>query len=133
MPTAKLRVTFPRDVQTVWNTVTSLTDTAWRKDLRKVEVLSETQFVEYTKDNFATTFTITASEPCRRWAFDMENANMTGHWTGVFSEENGETTVDFTETITAKRLWMKPFVGSYLKKQQAAYVEDLKKALETGK
>lgn len=133
MPTAKLRVTFPRDVQTVWNTVTSLADTAWRTGLRKVEVLSETQFVEYAKDNFATTFTITASEPCCRWAFDMENANMTGHWTGVFSEENGETTVDFTETITAKRLWMKPFVGSYLKKQQAAYVEDLKKALETGK
>jgi len=47
----------------------------------------------------------------------------------LFSDENGKTTVDFTEDVTAKKLVMKPFVGMYLKKQQAAYIADLKKAL----
>lgn len=35
----------------------------------------------------ATKFTITVSEPCRRWEFDMENNNMNGHWIGIFTEK----------------------------------------------
>ena len=59
----------------------------------------------------------------------MDNENMHGHWVGLFSCGNGETTIDFTENVTVKKLFLKPFVGAYLKKQQAAYVDDLKKAL----
>ena len=109
--------------------VTSLTEYGWRSDIEKIEVLSETDFVEYTKDGYATTFTITAAEPWQRWEFDMENDNIKGHWTGLFFQENGKTTVDFTEEVTAKKAWMKPFVKGYLKKQQERYIEDLKKAL----
>ena len=47
--------------------------------MSKIEVLSGTQFVEYTKGGYATTFTVTASEPQKRWEFDMENSNMKGH------------------------------------------------------
>lgn len=70
------------------------------------------------------------SEPCKRWEFDMENSNMKGHWIGVFSEENGKTEIDFTEDVIAKKMMMKPFVKSFLKKQQEQYITDLKKALE---
>lgn len=42
----------------------------------------------------------------------------------------GKTTIKFTEDVIAKKMIMKSFVGSYLKKQQAAYVRDLRKALE---
>ncbi len=54
---------------------------------------------------------------------------MHGHWIGIFSNYNGETTIDFTEDVTAKKIFLKPFVKSYLKKQQSTYVADLKKAL----
>lgn len=60
----------------------------------------------------------------------MENNTMSGHWTGLFAYQNGKTTIDFTEHVTAKKLFRKPFVGMYLKKQQKAYVSDLKRALE---
>lgn len=60
----------------------------------------------------------------------MENSNMKGHWIGVFSEENGKTEIDFTEDVIAKKMMMKPFVKSFLKKQQEQYITDLKKALE---
>lgn len=123
------KVLFPCSVEKVWNTVTSLTEYAWRSGLAKIEVLSETQFVEYTKDGYATTFTITASEPYKRWEFDMENGNMRGHWTGIFTQGGGETQIDFTEEVTAKKTLLKPFVGTYLKKQQDIYIADLKKAL----
>ncbi len=130
MAVSNIKVTLERDIQRVWEVVTSLENYAWRSDLDRIEILNEKQFVEYTKDGFATTFTITVSEPYKRWEFDMENANMKGHWTGVFTDLNGKTEIDFTEDVTAKKLLMKPFVKGFLKKQQEQYVADLKKALE---
>ncbi len=129
MPVSNMKAFFPCDVQTVWGVVTSLEQYAWRSDLSKIVVVNETQFKEYTKKGYATTFTVTAAEPCRRWEFDMENDNMRGHWTGIFTSRDGGTEIDFTEDVTAKKLFMKPFVKQYLKKQQALYISDLKKAL----
>lgn len=129
MAISNVRAELPFDVQKVWDTVTSLQDYAWRSDLSKIEVLSGDRFVEYTKSGCATTFTVTAREPLRRWEFIMENDNMKGRWTGRFSQKSGQTIVDFTEDVTAKKLLMKPFVKAYLKKQQAVYITDLRKAL----
>ena len=129
MPISNAKAKFNCSVQKVWNIVTSLTDYAWRSDLGKIEVVSENQFIEYTPEGYATTFTITLTEPYKRWEFDMENDNMKGHWTGVFSETGGETEIDFTEDVEAKKLMMKPFVKGYLKKQQAKYIDDLQQAI----
>lgn len=129
MAISNMKVTFQCDIQKVWNIVTSLENYSWRSDLDRIEVINKNKFVEYTKEGYATTFTITNTEPCSRWEFDMDNANMSGHWIGVFTYENGKTTIDFTENVTAKKLLMKPFVGAYLKKQQSVYATDLEKAL----
>lgn len=129
MAESTVKAAFPKDIETVWNTVTNLENYSWRSDLKEIKVKDETHFTEYTKDGFATNFIVTAKEPCKCWEFDMENENMKGHWTGIFTRENGQTKIDFTESVTAKKLFMKPFVKSYLKKQQAQYINDLKKAL----
>ena len=131
MAISKIKAVFHGDLHTVWDVVTSLENYQWRSDLSRIEVVNEKQFVECTKDGYATTFTITVSEPCRRWEFDMENSNMKGHWIGTFTERNGETEIDFTEAVTAKKLIMKPFVRGYLKRQQEQYVSDLRKALKS--
>ncbi|MDO4323352.1 MAG: polyketide cyclase [Lachnospiraceae bacterium] len=109
--------------------MTDLGNCAWRSDLGRIEVLNENEFVEYTKDGYATRFTTTVFQPCERWEFDMENGNMKGHWTGVFYRHGDKTTVVFSEDVSAKKLFLKPFVGGYLKKQQLQYFEDLKAAL----
>lgn len=129
MAVSNVKVTFQSDVQKVWEVVTSLEKYAWRSDLGRIEILNERQFVEYTKEGYATTFTITAAEPYERWEFDMENENMKGHWVGIFTRKGAQTEVDFTEDVTAKKVFMKPFVKSYLRKQQAQYVSDLRKVL----
>lgn len=131
MAISKIKVLFQNDVEKIWNIVTSLENYQWRSDLSKIEILNEKQFVEYTKDGFATTFTVTAFEPYKRWEFDMENTNMKGHWVGIFAEKNDQTEIDFTEEVKAKKLIMKPFVKAFLKKQQKLYVSDLKKALKS--
>lgn len=129
MPVVNEKVNFKDSVEKVWNIVTSLTDYTWRSDLSNIEVVNEKQFIEYTKNGYATTFTITRTEPFKRWEFDIENDNMKGHWTGLFSEKNGWTEVDFTEEVEAKKLFMKPFVRGYLKKKQEKYIADLMKAM----
>lgn len=130
MAVSNIKVLFQCDIKKVWDIVTSVEKYQWRSDLSKIEIINERQFIEYTKDGFATTFTITASEPCKLWEFDMENTNIKGHWTGVFTEKDGQTEIDFTENVTAKKLIIKPFVKTFLKKQQELYVSDLKKALQ---
>lgn len=129
MAVSNIKALFPSNVQAVWDIVTSLEHYEWRSDLDKIERIGENQFVEYTKDGFATTFTVTAFEPCRRWAFTLDNQNIKGNWVGIFSEKDGQTEIDFTETVTAKKWFMKPFVKAFLKKQQALYVSDLKNVL----
>ena len=119
------------DIQKVWDTVLNIEQyPLWRSDLSKTEILSDRQFIEYTKDHVATTFTVTLLQPCQRWEFDIDNSHIKGHWTGIFHRTGQRTEIQFIEDVTPKKIWMKPFVKSYLKKQQARFVDDLKAALK---
>ena len=125
-----IRAVLPCPAGRIWHTVTDLQHYGWRSDLSRIETAGDGQFIEYTTEGYPTTFTVTAMEPCRRWEFDMDNTNMHGHWTGTFVQNGANAEVSFTEDVTAKKLLLKPFVRTYLKKQQANYMRDLKKALE---
>ena len=130
MATSNIKALIPSDLRKVWDFVLDIENYGtWRSDLSKTETINEKQFTEYTKDGYPTTFTVTLVEPYRRWEFDMENSNMKGHWIGVFTNRGKETEIDFTEFVEAKKLLMKPFVKSYLKKQQAQFVADMRKTL----
>ncbi len=130
MAVSSKTVIFAASIAEVWDTITSCTKYSWRSDLSRIEVLEEQKkFVEHTKDGYQTIFTITVFEPYKRYEFDMENENMSGHWTGIFSVEDGQVRLDLTETVNAKKIFMKPFVQMYLKKQQELYLKDLQKTL----
>ncbi len=129
--TSNIKAVFPCDLQRVWKVVTSLTDYSWRSDIERIEVVSDTQFVEITKGGYITVFTITKQEPCCLWEFDMENEKMKGHWVGVFSGNEKTATIDFTEYIEPKKWFMTPFVKMYLKYWQVRYVRDLRNVLKS--
>jgi len=131
MAISNINAIIDKDIHKVWDIVFDIEKySVWRSDLSKTEIINEKQFIEYTKDGYATTFFTTTVEPYKRWEFDMENSNMTGHWTGIFISKGNETQIDFTESVTPKKWFMKPFVNLYLKKQQKQFILDLKKALE---
>lgn len=129
MAISNIKASFQSDIHKVWEVVTSVENYTWRSDLSRTEILNDKQFIEYTKKGYATTFTITAAEPYQRWEFDMENGNIKGHWIGVFTSKEGQTEIDFTEDVNAKKFFMKPFLKSCLKRQQVQFISDLKKAL----
>ena len=121
----------PHPPERVWAVVTDLDRWQWRSDLRRLDHAGEDAFTEYDKTGFPTRFTVTDRRPPSRWAFDVDNANLTGRWTGTFSPEGVGTRVTFTETITVKKPWMRLFAKGYLRRQQARYLADLGRALET--
>ena len=131
MAASQVTVEFSCPVETLWHTVTDLEHTGWRSDLARVEILDESRFVEHTRNGYATCFTVTAREAPRFWAFTMENGNMSGAWEGHFEETANGSRLVCTETVTAKCWWMRPFVPGYLKRQQALYMEDLRRALSS--
>ena len=129
MAASQVTVEFSCPVETLWHTVTDLEHTAWRSDIERVEILDAAHFVEHTRSGYATRFTVTACEALRLWAFTMENGNMSGAWEGIFTAEEGGTRLTCTETIAAKHWWMRPFVPSYLRRQQRRYLADLERAV----
>ncbi|MEG0664490.1 MAG: polyketide cyclase [Clostridia bacterium] len=130
MKSSTIVSSFKSPVEKVWNIVTDNTTYNWRSDLSKI-IVSEDQkcFFEFTKDGFQTKFSITVKKPYEKYEFDINNKNITGHWTGMFFSENSGTRIEFTEEITAKNPIMNLFISSFLKKQQNLYIIDLKKAL----
>ena len=129
MAVSIIKTVLSADISKVWDVVTDVENYSWRSDLSRTELLEKKQFVEYTKEGYPTTFTITSSVPYERWEFDMENSNMKGHWVGIFTPKEGKTEIEFTENVTVKKIFLRPFIKRYLRKQQALFVSDLRKAL----
>lgn len=116
MAVSNIKAIFENDIHKVWDIVFAVDKySSWRSDLSKTEIINEKQFIEYTKDGYATTFSITAVEPYRRWEFDMENSNMAGHWIGVFMAKGNKTQVDFTENVIPKKWFATVYKGNIIK------------------
>jgi len=125
MVSSKIKTKIDGNISDVWAIVTSLDNFKWRSDLKNIKVVDEKTFIEYSKDGFETVFTVTFFKPCEIWEFDMNNANMTGHWSGRFSETEDGVELDFTESVEVKKWFLVPIVKLFLKSQQRRYIRDL--------
>ena len=130
MTIATKEIQIKNTVKQVWNTVTDLKNYEWRSDISRIDIVNEKTFVEYSNENIATRFTITAFEVGKRYAFTIENSNMRGKWEGTFKKDGEYVLFTCTEDVEAKRFFMKPFIKKFLKLQQERYAMDLLQALE---
>ncbi len=115
----------------LWDIITDNNDYSWRSDLSKINIVDDTHFIEYTKNNFPTYFTITLKEKLKEYRFDIENANIKGKSICIFRElPTANIELDFTEEIEVTNFIMKIFAKFYLKIQQKRYMKDLEKRLK---
>lgn len=124
---------FQSNIETVWDTITSLTEYTWRSDIKTIEIVDDTTFIEYTKSGYPTTFVIMDFVKPKRYAFTIDNTNIKGHWLGSIKEVNGLIEIEFTEDVEAKKWFLKPILKIYLHLQQKKYVQDLKMKLNGNK
>ena len=60
MAVSNINAIINKDIHKVWDIVFAVEKySEWRSDLSKTEIINEKQFIEYTKDGYATTFSIT--------------------------------------------------------------------------
>ncbi len=131
MVKSKIKTEFNCNIEHIWNVITDNSDYSWRKDLAKIEVIDDKHFIEYTKTNFPTYFTITSKQKFKEYKFDIKNANIKGKWIGLFNElPNGRVEVEFTEEIEANSFIMKILAKPYLKSMQKRFIKDLERMLD---
>ena len=127
---SNIKKEFNCDKNKLWNIITDNANFAWRSDLSKIEIIDNTHFVEYTKKNFPTYFTIISKENLKVYKFELKNENLKGKWIGIFKElPNGNIELDFTEEIEVNSFIMKMLAKFYLKSQQKRYMRDLEREL----
>lgn len=129
MAFSKVRANLKSDVVQVWEKIIDFENYGWRSDLSKTEKLNEREFIEYDKDGRSTKFLITAIDKYKYLEFKIENEAIKGEWIGIFKSDGDTTLIDFTEDIEAKKLFLKPILGFYLKSKQKTFIADLRKAL----
>lgn len=130
MTVSNLKSVLPCDVHKAWSVATTASEyPRWRTDLSRVQILGPEAFLEYTANGYVTKFTIIRAKPGQLWELEMDNTNLHGRWVGRFRQRGLATVVDFTEYVSVKKVWMKPFVKGYLKKQQAQFITDLRRAI----
>lgn len=128
---SNIKKEFNCDRNKLWNIITDNSNYLWRSDLSKIDVIDDTHFIEYTKNNYPTHFTITSKEKLKEYKFDLENTNLRGKWIGIFTElPNGNILLDFTEEIEVNNFIMKLLARLYLKNQQKRYMSDLEQELD---
>jgi len=129
---ANIKKKFSCDKNKLWDIITDNTNYFWRSDLSKIEIIDNTHFIEYDKNNFPTYFTIIEKEKLKEYKFELENTNLKGKWIGMFKElSNGNIELDFTEEIEVNNFIMKLLAKPYLKSQQKRYMRDLEKKLKS--
>lgn len=127
---SNIKKEFKCDKEKLWNIITDNTNYNWRSDISKIEIVDDTHFIEYAKNNYPTYFTITSKKKLNEYKFDIENTNIKGQWIGLFNElPNGNVELDFTEEIIANNILMKILAKPYLKSSQKRYFKDLEKAI----
>lgn len=127
---SNIKKQFNCDKNKLWNTITDNNKYKWRSDLSKIIIIDNSHFIEYTKNNYPTYFTITSKKKLKEYKFELENTNIKGKWVGIFRElSNGNIELDFTEEIDTNNVLMRLFAKPYLKSQQKRYIKDLEKEL----
>ena len=128
MVKSNIKKEFHCDIEKLWNIITNNTNYSWRSDLSKIEIVDDKHFIEYTKNNYPTYFTITSKVNLKEYKFNIKNTNIKGKWIGIFKKlDNGKVLLDFTEEIETNNLVMKLLAKPYLKSQQKRYINDLVK------
>lgn len=132
MISSNIKRQFKCDKDKIWDVITNNTSYSWRSDLSKIQIVDEKHFIEYTKNNYPTYFTIISKEKYKEYEFELENTNIKGKWKGIFKElSNGNVELEFIEEVEVKvnNIIMKLLAKSYLKSQQKRYMKDLEKEL----
>lgn len=66
---SNIKIAFHCDKNKLWDKITDNNDYSWRSDIKRIEIIDDTHFVEYTKKDYPTYFTILSKEKLKEIYF----------------------------------------------------------------
>jgi hypothetical protein len=97
--TASIQADIPASTEEVWNRITTIEKyPEWRKEIKKVESISSSQWIEYDKSN-NTPYRVAEAIPLQKWviAIDSKNLPYGGRWTYIITKSADHTHISITE------------------------------------
>lgn len=111
----------------VFNKVTDIKNTNWRSDLNVIKGIDENNFIEYSKKDYPTFYTILKNVKNKTYELEFTNNKVEGHITYTFKKEETKTNLSIMVDLTLVDAKFKMIVKQKLKKDWNKFVSDLQK------
>lgn len=114
-------------VASVFNKITDIKNVNWRSDLNVTKGIDDNNFIEYSKKNYPTFYTITKKTKNKTYELDFTNNKVEGHITYSFKKEEDKMNVTVIADVTFVDAKFKMIAKQKLKNQWKKFIADLSK------
>lgn len=111
----------------VFNKVTDIKNVNWRSDLNVIKGIDDNNFIEYSKKDYPTFYTVLRNTRNKTYELEFTNNKVEGHIKYSFKKEEDKTNVTVTLDITLINSKFKMVAKQKLKNQWKRFIADLSK------
>lgn len=114
-------------VSNVFNKVIDIKNVNWRSDLNVIKGIDDNNFIEYSKKNYPTFYTVLKNTKNKAYELEFINNKVEGHIKYSFKKEEDKTNVTVILDVTFVNAKFKVIAKQKLKNQWKRFIVDLSK------
>ncbi len=109
----------------IYTKLTDIHNCNWRSDLKVIKGIDDNNFIEYSKKDYPTFYTITKKTKNKTYELDFTNNKAEGHIIYSFKKEEDKTNVTVVADVTFVDAKFKIVAKQKLKNQWKKFIDDL--------
>ncbi len=114
-------------IANIYKKITDIHNTSWRSDLKVVKGIDDNNFIEYSKKDYPTFYTVLKNVKNKTYELEFTNNKVEGHIMYILKKEDNKTNLSITVDLTLVDAKIKMLAKQKLKKQWSKFVSDLSK------
>ena len=114
-------------IANIYKKITDIHNTSWRSDLKVVKGIDDNNFIEYSKKDYPTFYTVLKNVKNKTYELEFTNNKVEGHILYILKKEDYKTNLSITVDLTLVDAKIKMLAKQKLKKQWSKFVSDLSK------